>query len=141
VTARPIVAAVVALGLAAGSVLAWQDDGRRRDPPRPAGDTATADGTALDGATLFAAKGCAWCHDSARGPAVIGGAPDLTDVATWGGDRRPGLDAAAYIVESVREPTAVISPAWRSNGGPNSGMPSLAVSDPELDAIVAFLLE
>jgi hypothetical protein len=78
VTARPIVAGALALGLAVGSVLAWRDDRPGEAAPTVSASSspsALAVATPLDGATAFAAKGCAWCHDSPRGPAVIGGGP------------------------------------------------------------------
>jgi hypothetical protein len=63
----------------------------------------------------------------------------LTDIATWGSERRPGLDAAGYVTESVREPTAFIAPDWQPND-PTDGMPSLVVSEAELDAIIGYLV-
>jgi mono/diheme cytochrome c family protein len=135
VNVRLFGAGLVAAACTAGSVVAWRGEPTRADPV----ETATG-GVAVDGAALFHAKGCASCHRSAITEPFVDGFPDLTDISAWGGTRRPGLDAAAYIRQSVREPTAFLSPVWRGAGGPTTGMPSLAVSDAELDAIVSFLL-
>jgi mono/diheme cytochrome c family protein len=97
---------------------------------------------ALDGASLFLAKGCASCH---RGPEtqpfMSGEFPDLSHVSAWAGSRRPGLDAAAYVRQSIREPWVFVSAEFDPSGGPTTGMPSLAVSDTEVEALVAYLLD
>jgi mono/diheme cytochrome c family protein len=133
---RSAAASLVALVLAVGSVLAWRtapDDEKARAQPAVAG------AASADGGTLFAAKGCASCHRSAGTEPLVDGLPDLTTVAEWGGTRRPGMDAAAYVAESVRSPSAFLAPGWSSNG-PTTGMPSLVVTDDELDAIIGYLL-
>lgn len=126
--------AVVAL---AAGVLGWTTETVSR------GDTSRSD-VASDarpaGAVLFQAKGCSSCHEGPDSPARIGGFPSLKDVASFAGTRRAGLSAAAYVAESIREPWAFISPAFRPSGGPTTAMPALAVSDAEVDALVAYLL-
>lgn len=134
----------VAVVLAAASVFGWQ----RHDTSAgaSAGEAAAAASptpstppSAAEGATVFRTKGCASCH-VARGttPQYQLGFPDLTEAATWAGTRRPGRSAADYVRESVRDPNAFLSPAFR--GGAPSPMPSLALTDAELDAVVAYLL-
>jgi hypothetical protein len=70
------------------------------------------------------------------GPAGAIG-PPLDGIAASAGTRRPGLSAEAYIRESIRQPQAFISPQAAGNG---IQMPTLEVSETELDALVAFLL-
>jgi cytochrome c5 len=137
VNVRSLSAGVLAVALAVGSTWAWRDGGASTTG-RDGGAVARA--TDVDGVTLFAAKGCAWCHRSASTEPFGDGFPDLTDVADWGGTRRAGMDAAEYITESVRSPTAFISPEWEPSGGPTDGMPGLVVSDSELDAIIQYLV-
>jgi mono/diheme cytochrome c family protein len=120
-------AAAVALGAAA---FGWTSHpGAAREPP-------------LDGASLFHAKGCATCHTGpGPRPAAGGDFPDLSDAPEWAGERRPGMDAAEYLAQSIREPWAFISPAFTGGSGPTTGMPGLGVSEAETDALVAYLLE
>jgi len=105
--------------------------------------TATADRPAreasadVDGSTLFQLKGCARCHDGPRSTADIGGGPPLLDAATWAGTRRPGLDAATYLAESMRTPSAYIA----AGGDSPLGMPSLVLTADEIDRLVAYLLD
>jgi hypothetical protein len=134
VTRRTLATGALALILAAGAAFAWRDG--------PAGEPVEAApaAAAVGGVTLFQAKGCAWCHRTATNEPFVEGMPDLTGIAEWGGTRRPGLDAAAYLAESVREPSAFESPVWHADGRPTSGMPSLVVSDAELAAITDHLL-
>jgi hypothetical protein len=139
VNARTVAASVVALVLAAASVLAWRSHPGDDEVSVPSANAGVSGVANVDGRTLFAAKGCAWCHRSAATEPLVDGLPDLTTVAEWGGSRRPGLDAAAYVTESVRSPSAVLAPGW-SAVGPTTGMPSLVVTDAELDAIIGYLL-
>jgi mono/diheme cytochrome c family protein len=104
---------------------------------RPSGD----DASALDGAALFTAKGCAACHDGPDGPSMSGVGPSLAAAPEWASDRVGGLSAAAYLEQSMRSPSAFISPAWERGNGPTIGMPLLRLSDAEIDAIVAYLLQ
>lgn len=96
---------------------------------------------AADPVSLFEAKGCSGCH---AGPATAGlsrPAPALTDAAAWAGDRRPGLTAADYLAESIRQPSAFISPEYTTVGGPLVGMPDLGLDDAEIDQLVDYLLD
>lgn len=90
-------------------------------------------GANLDGKTVFLARGCIACH---QGPGVNGGAvgPDLAAVSDVAEDRVPGLDADAYIRQSIRDPQAYLVPGFTST------MPTLGLNDEEIDAVVAFLL-
>jgi cytochrome c551/c552 len=92
---------------------------------------------ALDGASLFRAKGCASCH---AGPTTAGFTdvgPSLADVATWAGTRVDGLSAEEYVRQSIVAPQAFISPEHHSRA---LQMPTLPLAPEELDALVAHLL-
>jgi cytochrome c551/c552 len=102
-----------------------------------AGQQAAGGGTGnpQNGAQLFVSKGCSGCHKIADIQGAVGQVgPELTHVGTVAASRKPGLDAEAYIRESVRQPAAFLAP-----GFPND-MPMLPVSDAELDNLVAMLL-
>jgi len=67
--------------------------------------------------------------------------PSLVAAWSWAGDRVDGMSADEYVAESIRSPSAFISPSYTSSqGGPGGGMPLLRVSDGEIDAIVTYLL-
>jgi mono/diheme cytochrome c family protein len=95
---------------------------------------------ALDGASLFSAKGCASCHHGPDGRSMIGAGPSLADASSWAGQRIDGVSAEDYLEQSMRSPSAFISPEYRLIGGPNDGMPLLQLSDREIEALVDYLL-
>lgn len=96
---REIGATVVFVAAAAAAVVGWDT---ASVPPA----TAPVAGDVLPGATLFRVKGCASCHigpsgttNPGTGPTI---GPDLSDAASWAGERRPGMSAEEYLAESVR---------------------------------------
>jgi len=99
----------------------------------------TAPGAAVheQGRTLFQQKGCIGCH-SVTDKGLVSRtpmAPDLSALGQRAAARRPGLAADAYVKESVRQPQAYIVPGFTE-----IEMPTLPVSDAEVEAIAAFLL-
>lgn len=90
------------------------------------------------GELLFRTKGCAGCHSvTAKGiRAYISGPPDLSRAADDFGTRRPGLSAADYIAQSIREPRVFLAPGDAGT----FEMPTLGLSDAEIGAIARFLL-
>lgn len=115
--------AAVVLVLATGAVYA---------AGTPAEPTAQA-GSELDGKTVFGVRGCLACHQA---PGMDGGnvGPSLRSVAQVAGDRVDGLDAAEYIRQSIRRPEAFVVPGF------SPMMPTLGLTDEEIDAVVTFLL-
>ncbi len=120
-------AAVVAL---AAAVVSWRAD-----------ETSSAAPARPSGADVFQAKGCATCHDGPGSSGELGGFPDLSDAASWAASRRDGYSAMAYLAESIRNPSAFISPVWAGGVGPTTAMPVLALSDEEIDALTDYLLQ
>jgi cytochrome c551/c552 len=133
VTGRGVGAAVVAVVAAIAAIVGWGTASTQDATRAIAGDP-------LSGATLFRTKGCSSCHNGPETESIVGIGPDLSDAASWAGDRRTGMSAEDYVAESVRTPGAFISPAFEPIGGPTEAMPLLAVSDAELDALVRYLL-
>ena len=139
-----------ALVAVVASTFVWQATTTTVSPAPPA---ASGDGTAtpaasthepvafqLEGEELFHAKGCATCHTGADSTAMIGGFPSLRAVSTWAGDRKPGMSATEYLAESIRAPSAFISPAFDGAVGPTGAMPELGLTEAEIAALVDHLL-
>jgi mono/diheme cytochrome c family protein len=126
--ARPGVVAAAALAAAALSIVVAV--------ARPDGDDPAE---ALGGASLFRIKGCASCHLGPDTSPIVDIGPPLIAAASWAGERIEGLSAEEYVEQSMRDPSAFISPAYRPTDGP-AGMPVLQLSDAEVDALVAYLL-
>jgi hypothetical protein len=122
--------AVAVAVLAAATALAWGRGGGERSAP-------AAGGAGLDGAALFRTKGCAVCHLAEGAEDGYGIGPDLRGLPRTAGGRAPGLDAEAYVRQSILEPGA-----FPPVDDPDAvgGMPTLPVTPAELDALVAYLL-
>jgi mono/diheme cytochrome c family protein len=119
-----LTAGTIGLVAAALSVTAWQEETPVSASPR-------------DGADLFMRKGCASCHDGPQSTARMGEVgPSLADAEEWAGERLPGINARDYVRESIRNPTAFRSPEARDG----AAMPSLNLSEAEIDALVEYLL-
>lgn len=126
-----VLAAAAAVVAAAAAVVGWQTEPTDGAAPRP---------VATSGAALFQAKGCASCHVGPDSTPMVGSFPPLDDAPSWAGDRRPGMSAREYLAESMRTPSAFLSPAWEGAGA-TSAMPDLGLTDAEIDALVDHLLQ
>jgi mono/diheme cytochrome c family protein len=89
---------------------------------------------------VFLAKGCAGCHSAPGIAATVRVGPDLNQLRTVAASRKPGTDAEAYVRESVVEPQAFVVAGYAQGGPGNPPMPTLPVSQSDLDALAAFLL-
>lgn len=121
----------IALAAAVASGFAWRSE--PADGPTRASAASTA--AVSEGAWLFQVKGCAACHAPPDGR----GYPELSDAAEWAADRREGMTAEEYLTESILDPAAAISPQLTPES--KLTMPRLNVTDEEVDALVAYLLE
>ncbi|MGE3911252.1 MAG: c-type cytochrome [Chloroflexota bacterium] len=98
-------------------------------------DTGLSD-EAKAGLSLFTGKaGCIGCHQIGSQGGVTG--PPLTNIATVAETRKPGMDAQAYINESIHQPNAFVVP-----GFPAGVMPSFGtlLTEQEIQSIEAYLL-
>lgn len=102
-------------------------------------DTAAAQPASISsgrGALLFATKGCIGCHTHAAFPnARMQVGPDLTALPQRAGTRVAGLDARAYVRQSLRDPGA-----YRVSGY-TALMPDLHLSDTDIESLSAFLVQ
>lgn len=88
------------------------------------------------GALLFATKGCVGCHMHASFPnARMQVGPDLTALADRAATRVAGLDARAYVRQSLSKPGA-----YRVSGGYATVMPDLGLNHEQIESLTAFLL-
>jgi cytochrome c551/c552 len=98
---------------------------------------ATAPTASADrGRMLFMTKGCVGCHVHpavARSRMSVG--PNLSGLTERAGARVPGLDARAYVMQSLREPQAFVVPGFEP-----VPMPDLRLTDEEVESLTAFLL-
>jgi cytochrome c551/c552 len=121
---RAWVGAALTAALTLGSVAVFTigDEGRSGNP--------VPESTA----SVFVTKGCVGCHrfEDHTGNYQVG--PDLTALDKVAAYRVEGLDAEAYVRQSIREPQAFVVPGYGFE------MPTLPLSDAEIDQIVALLL-
>src|SRR5690606_15706368 len=96
--------------------------------------------SAAQGAALFRSKGCGSCHDAPGWTSPIGLGPSLRDAAAWAGERRDGMGARRYLAESIDDPGAFTSPAWRGGQGPIGAMPAVGLDAAEVEAVVEYLV-
>jgi len=86
-----------------------------------------AGAVALDGETLFQAKGCVGCHQRGDlGQLQIG--PNLTGLG--------GRATEEYVRQSVTDPQAYLVDGYQG-----IEMPELSLTEAELDVLIDFLLE
>ena len=137
-TRAGLFAACAAVCAAVASIVSWQTE-----TVSTASTAAPAAGIGpATGSQLFHSKGCATCHDAGDSKALIGGSfPSLVDAAEWAGERRPGMSAEEYVSESIRTPSAFISPAFNGPVAGTEGMPDLGLTEVEIDALVDYLLQ
>jgi mono/diheme cytochrome c family protein len=126
-----LLAAGAAVVATVATVVGWQT----QDAP-----AASEVRVAADGAALFQVKGCASCHVGPDSRPFIDNFPNLSNAPAWAGERREGMSAEDYIAESIRSPSAFISPDF-VDGGPTEGMPDLRLTEEEITALVDYLLD
>src|SRR5262245_22614196 len=115
----------IALALAGLGLLLLSALPARSAPPAIPTSRSAPAADAAYGKALFSAKGCVTCHhhDAVAGSGIFGGeygAPDLT---------AHHLDAA-YLRRWLKDPSAV---------KPGTEMPTLGLSDEEIEGLIAFL--
>lgn len=105
-------------------------------PAASAASTKMAAGNADNGAKLFVSKTCSTCHTVTKIKAVGTIGPSLDGVAKTAATRVKGLDAEAYLRESIEKPSAFVVPKFQPL------MPATirsTMTDQEFSDIVAFL--
>ena len=133
-TRRVVGLAGVTVVLAAATVLTWSWPGEGEAAPGEASASAPP-----EGANLFRAKGCATCHQGhdTRPPVPVG--PNLAGPEAVAATRQPGVSAPDYVRRSITAPDSFVVAGFPGEG--MGAMPTLAVSEAELEALVAYLLD
>jgi mono/diheme cytochrome c family protein len=107
------------------------------EPKRPTADISQLSPEEAAGSAIFTGKGwCVGCHNAGFGGGATG--PNLSHIGTEAATIKPGMDAAAYIEESIRTPGAYVVPGY-----PNGIMPtnfSQTLTNDEINSLVAYLL-
>ena len=101
-------------------------------------DWSDPDAVAEQGALVFNGKGqCAACHtvDTTAPP---GRCPDLTDIGVNAATRVPGMDAKAYLIESMYQPANFLVPGY-GKIMPEVWKAPIALSKLEIEAVIAYL--
>ena len=99
-------------------------------PPTP-----TLPPLAAQGSQVFE-RTCSTCHSAAPDMIVVG--PSLAGIATRGGTRIDGMDAEAYIRDSIMNPSAYTVDGFREGLMPEAVFESL--SPEEFEAVVHYLM-
>jgi mono/diheme cytochrome c family protein len=105
------------------------------EPQRPTEDVSMLSPEAQAGGRIFTGKGgCVGCHNAGSGGGATG--PNLSHIATDGATRKPGMDAEAYINESIHDPQTFLVPGYQPL------MPSFrgTLTEEEINNVVQFLL-
>jgi mono/diheme cytochrome c family protein len=105
------------------------------EPQRPTEDVAQLSPEEQAGSRIFTGKGgCVGCHNAGSGGGTTG--PNLSHIGTDGATRKPGMDASAYIHESMLDPQAYIVAGYAAV------MPSFrgTLTEEEINSVVAYLL-
>jgi len=109
------------------------------------GSVPTGDGggdLAAQGRDIFTGGGgCGACH-TVDGVSTGAVGPDLTHIGAEGESRKPGMSSKDYITESIRDPEAFVATGVeRAIPGIMTQGITAGLSDADVDALVAFLLE
>ena len=130
------------------SSVAWEFGGA--DEVNLSVSSSVSSGSGSGGASDLAAQGrdiftgvggCTACHTVEGVSAGLVG-PDLTHIGIQGAERKPGLSVKEYITESIRDPEAFVATGVeRAIPGVMTQGITAGLSDGEVDALVAFLLE
>ncbi len=101
-------------------------------------DWSDPDAVAELGALVFNGKGqCAACHtvDTSAPP---GRCPDLTDIGVNAATRVSGMEAKAYLIESMYQPANFLVPGY-GKIMPEVWKPPINLSKLEIEAVIAYL--
>ena len=101
-------------------------------------DWSDPEAVAEQGALVFNGKGqCAACHtvDTSAPP---GRCPDLTDIGANAATRVPGMEAKAYLIESMYQPANFLVPGY-GKIMPEVWKAPINLSKLEIEAVIAYL--
>lgn len=87
------------------------------------------------GRLLFVGTGCGGCHGLGDNIPSMAIGPPLAGLAERATERVPGMTAAEYVEQSIREPKA-----FTVTGFEAGLMPTFPLSDEEVSSLVGYLL-
>ncbi len=87
------------------------------------------------GRLLFVGTGCGGCHVHGDNTPSMAIGPPLSGLAERARERVPGMTAAEYIEQSIREPQA-----FTVSGFEAGVMPTFPLSDEDVSSLVDYLL-
>ena len=96
--------------------------------------TPTPDPVVAQGRELFS-RHCASCHAVEPDTVIVG--PSLAGMAGQAGERIPGFEARAYLLQSIVQPGAYVVEGFDDSMPSNFGK---RLTGEEIDALVAYLL-
>jgi cytochrome c oxidase subunit 2 len=91
-----------------------------------------------DPAQVFLTMGCGGCHKLGAAASTGAVGPPLDGLSGRAAEREPGVDAAAYIEQSIVNPDSVVAPGFQPGLMPKNFADRLTPD--QLQALVAFLL-
>jgi nitric oxide reductase subunit C len=113
------------------------DDGAADAEPAGAGDAARGEElyhqTTIGSAS---APGCVTCHSTDEGVVLVG--PSHAGVATRAGTESPGMSAAEFLEQSIRDPNAVVTEGF--SPGVMYQNYDTDLTDQQVADLVAYLL-
>jgi len=106
------------------------------EPQIPTLDLSALSPEEAAGAKIFTGKGgCVGCHNAGGGGGNAG--PNLSHIGTEAASRKPGMDASAYLHESIVAPQAYLVAGFGPTMPPTFGQ---TLTPDEINQVVAFLL-
>ena len=99
------------------------------------GQEAGADSALIQQGKLVFQANCSACHSTSPGVTIVG--PSLAGIATRAGEMVSGLDARAYIEQSILDPGATLTEGFKNLMPDTYGN---SISDENLDALIAYIL-
>ncbi len=130
---------ILILALTMALVACGGDDGGADADAAPSGGGNAARGEELYHQTTIgsaSAPGCMTCHSTEEGVVLVG--PSHAGVATRAGTEAPGMSAAEFLEQSIRDPNAVVTEGF--SPGVMYQNYATDLTDQQIDDLVAYLL-
>ena len=94
-----------------------------------------ADSALIQQGKLGFQANCSACHSTSPGVTIVG--PTLAGIATRAGETVSGLDARAYLEQSILDPGATLTEGFKNLMPDTYGK---SISEENLDALITYML-